>query len=271
MKNKSIALLFTIFFLFFNGSSVVFAESYVAEGSGNSSPIYTNENGIKAITIKDNTDIYREIWVKVGSSWIGSGNFWESKVVLTDISRLNSYSCGSMKEVYLKLPIRSEEDPELTPPSERIVSITEVELCDGTIINFDDPFPPPIDPDPDPPIDEGGSLPPSKDWGKVDTSKPANACGQPRWTSPVRNWVDDIFCPVITFLDLAKAKLAAVSLMMGQGLNIGQYFRIFGDLPTSWQLVVSSLLLMVATLGGLLIFRSAMRIYYSIKEGVKWW
>lgn len=117
----------------------------------------------------------------------------------------------------------------------------------------------------------GGNLPPTKDWGAVDNSKPANACGGGRWASPIRNWVDNIFCPIITFLDLARSKLAAVSLMMGQGLNIGKYFKIFGDLPTSWQLVVSSLLLMVVTLGGLLIYRSAMRIYYSIKEGVKWW
>lgn len=154
----------------------------------------------------------------------------------------------------------------------------KVQYCDGTTSGLiETNFPPPPDP-PDegegsggntPP--SGGNLPPTKDWGSVDNSKPANACGGGRWTSPIRNWVDNIFCPIITFLDLARSKLAAVSLMMGQGLNIGQYFKIFGDLPTSWQLVVSSLLLMVATLGGLLIFRSAMRIYYSIKEGVKWW
>ncbi|HHY72274.1 MAG TPA: hypothetical protein GX497_03435 [Bacillus bacterium] len=87
----------------------------------------------------------------------------------------------------------------------------------------------------------------------------------------MKNWVDDIFCPVITFLDLAKKKLADVRLVTAQGLNIGQYFKIFGDLPASWQLVITSLLLMITTLGGLLIFRSAMRIYYAIKEGVKWW
>lgn len=148
------------------------------------------------------------------------------------------------------------------------VGLIEVNLCDGSSMSFSDPFPPPP---PNPPVDEGGTIPPSVDWGTVDTSKPANACGQPRWTSPIRNWVDDIFCPVISFLDLAKAKLASVSLMIGQGLNIGQYFSIFGDLPTSWQMAISSLFLMITTLGAILIFRSAMRIYYGIKEGLKWW
>lgn len=101
--------------------------------------------------------------------------------------------------------------------------------------------------------------------------KPTNSCGNYKHENEIKNWVDNIFCPIITFLDLAKQKLDETSTMIGQGLDIGKYFRIFGDLPTSWQLVVSSLLLMITTLSGLLIFRSAMRLYYAIKEGVKWW
>ncbi|WP_445486481.1 hypothetical protein [Niallia sp. 03133] len=86
-----------------------------------------------------------------------------------------------------------------------------------------------------------------------------------------RSFLDKIFQPPITFLDLAIEKLREVQLVTAQGLNIGSYFSIFGDLPTSWQLVISSILISTGLLGTLLIFRSVMRMYYSVKEGVKWW
>lgn len=84
-------------------------------------------------------------------------------------------------------------------------------------------------------------------------------------------FIDKIFQPPITFLDMAIEKLRAVQLITAQGINIGQYLSVLGDLPTAWQLVVSSILISTVLLGSLLIFRSVMRLYYSIKEGVKWW
>jgi len=87
----------------------------------------------------------------------------------------------------------------------------------------------------------------------------------------IHSFIDKIFKPPITFLDLAIEKLNEVNLVTAQGINIGQYFAVFGDLPFAWQLVISSILISTAFLGGLLIFRSVMRMYYSVKEGVKWW
>lgn len=87
----------------------------------------------------------------------------------------------------------------------------------------------------------------------------------------IKSFIDKIFQPPITFLNLAIEKIQGVQLVTAQGLNIGQYFSVFGDLPTVWQLVVSSILISTVLLGVLLIFRSIMRIYYATKEGVKWW
>ncbi|AEH47125.1 MULTISPECIES: hypothetical protein [Parageobacillus] len=87
----------------------------------------------------------------------------------------------------------------------------------------------------------------------------------------IHSFIDKIFNPPITFLDMGIEKLRSVSRLTAQGLNVGKYLSIFGDLPTSWQLVISSALMSVVILGSLLIFRSVMRIYYSLKEGVKWW
>jgi len=87
----------------------------------------------------------------------------------------------------------------------------------------------------------------------------------------IKGFIDKIFKPPITFLELGIEKLQGVQMVTAQGLDIGQYFSVFGDLPTAWQLVISSILLSTVLLGTLLIFRSIMRIYYATKEGLKWW
>lgn len=85
------------------------------------------------------------------------------------------------------------------------------------------------------------------------------------------SFINKIFGPPIEVLNLAIEKIRGIQMISSQGLNIGKYFSVFGDLPTSWQVVVSSLLASVVLLGTLLIFRSVMRMYYAVKDGVRWW
>lgn len=87
----------------------------------------------------------------------------------------------------------------------------------------------------------------------------------------IHGFIDKIFKPPITFLEMGVEKLQEVQLVTAQGLNIGKYFAVFGDMPAAWQLVISSILLSTVLLGSLLIFRSVMRMYFTVKEGVKWW
>ncbi|UYX52410.1 hypothetical protein M3Y14_29105 [Bacillus thuringiensis] len=87
----------------------------------------------------------------------------------------------------------------------------------------------------------------------------------------LRSFVDSIFNPFHSFLDLGLEKLRALNQVTSQGIDIGKYFSVFGDMPGAWQGVIVSALLSATLLGGLIIFRSIMRIYYSAKEGVKWW
>lgn len=87
----------------------------------------------------------------------------------------------------------------------------------------------------------------------------------------IKGFIDKIFQPPIAFLDLAIEQLAKAQLVTAQGLNIGQYFSVFGDLPIHFQLVVSSILLSTVLLGSLIMFRSIFRVYFAVKEGVKWW
>lgn len=273
MRKKFRVLLMTILFVL-SFSGFVYAEEFSFKNNGDPTPILW---GSQDRTAKIKSFSY----ISNFSGWINHADYLSNGIAFDDynLKQVFKDQAGTHEFITCDYNIAglSFNSVSVDVPDEESnnFAITSVTLCDGTTLSFTDPITPPPPDDggntggTEPP--SGGNLPPGTDWGAVDDSKIANACGGGRWTSPIRNWVDNIFCPVITFLDLARSKLAAVSLMMGQGLNIGQYFKIFGDLPTSWQLVVSSLLLMVATLGGLLIFRSAMRIYYSIKEGVKWW
>lgn len=87
----------------------------------------------------------------------------------------------------------------------------------------------------------------------------------------LKQFIDTILQPPISFLDLAIERLQGVQLVTAQGLNIGQYFKVFGDLPAEWQMVVTSLLASTVLLGTLLMVRSIMRLYFSVKDGVKWW
>lgn len=87
----------------------------------------------------------------------------------------------------------------------------------------------------------------------------------------IKSFIDKIFQPPISFLDLAIERLESISLVTAQGLNFSQYLSIFGDLPAEWQLVLTSLLGSMVLLGSLLLVRVLMRMYFSVKQGVKWW
>lgn len=85
------------------------------------------------------------------------------------------------------------------------------------------------------------------------------------------SFIDGIFNPIFSFFDLATEQLNNVATITAQGLNIGQYLSVFGDMPTIWQTVISSILGATVLLGTLLLFRSIFRMYLTTKEGVKWW
>lgn len=86
-----------------------------------------------------------------------------------------------------------------------------------------------------------------------------------------KKMIDAILGPPIKFLKLARSKLEEANMITAQGLDVGSYLSIFGDLPKVWQMCINSAVLATVLLIILLCFRSIMRIYYSAKEGVKWW
>lgn len=87
----------------------------------------------------------------------------------------------------------------------------------------------------------------------------------------IKSFIDKIFSVPISFLDLAIEKLDGIGTVIGQGLNVSSYLSIFGDLPKEWQMVVTSLMASMVLFMSLFLIIAIMRMYYAVKEGVKWW
>lgn len=87
----------------------------------------------------------------------------------------------------------------------------------------------------------------------------------------LRSFINMIFQPPITFLDLATENLRNVNMVTARGIDLSNYTRIFNDMPTEWQIALQSLFISVVVIGTLLLFRLSVRTYFAIKAGVKWW
>jgi hypothetical protein len=87
----------------------------------------------------------------------------------------------------------------------------------------------------------------------------------------IRNFVDAIFSPPLTFLELCRDMLANAGTVVGRGISLGNYFGFFGYLPSEWQGVVQSALGSVALLAVLFLVRALWDMYLKVKVSSKWW
>lgn len=87
----------------------------------------------------------------------------------------------------------------------------------------------------------------------------------------IKNFVDRIFKSPKAILDLARQKLISANQVTARGLNFQAFLNPLGDLPGEWQRVVSSILIGLVVILGLLSFRGLMRMYYALKDGIRWW
>lgn len=87
----------------------------------------------------------------------------------------------------------------------------------------------------------------------------------------IKTFVDKLLRVPNALLDLASDKLVGIGQVVRQGLNFSSYMSFLWDLPREWQLVVSSLLIVVCLLVSLMLFRVLFRLYFTVKQGVQWW
>jgi len=89
--------------------------------------------------------------------------------------------------------------------------------------------------------------------------------------APIRNFIDAIFAPALSFLELMRDMLNNAGTVVGRGINLNNYFSFFGYLPSEWRAVVSSALASVVLLAILFLVRSAWDMYLKVKQSGKWW
>lgn len=89
--------------------------------------------------------------------------------------------------------------------------------------------------------------------------------------APVKNFIDSIFAPPLSFLQLMKTMLDQAGTVAGQGINLNNYFGFFGYLPTEWQTVVQSSLASIVLLAILFLVRAAWDTYLKVKNSTQWW
>lgn len=89
--------------------------------------------------------------------------------------------------------------------------------------------------------------------------------------APIRNFVDAIFAPPLSFLNMMRDMLNHAGTVAGKGINLNNYFSFFAYLPAEWQNVVKSALASVVLLATLWLVRSAWEMYLKVKQSTKWW
>lgn len=87
----------------------------------------------------------------------------------------------------------------------------------------------------------------------------------------VRNFIDSLFAPVLSFLQLLRDVLNDVGSVVGKGINLNNYFSFFGYLPQEWQMVVQSALASITLIALLFLVRSIWNVYLKTKESIKFW
>lgn len=87
----------------------------------------------------------------------------------------------------------------------------------------------------------------------------------------LKNFIDSIFSPPLSFLEMARDYLNQVSVVAGHGINLNNYFGFFSYLPSSMQAVINSLLASILILAILQIVKVIIRMYYAVKDGAQWW
>lgn len=88
---------------------------------------------------------------------------------------------------------------------------------------------------------------------------------------PIRNFIDTIFAPPLSFLNLMIDMLNQAGTVAGKGINVNNYFSFFGYMPVEWQNVVKSAMTSIVLLAVLFLVRAIWDTYLKTKASTKWW
>lgn len=84
-------------------------------------------------------------------------------------------------------------------------------------------------------------------------------------------FVENLFNPVIQFLDKCIGQLSYIGSVAAKGLRLDNYFGYFGILGPEWSRVISSLLASLTFLFILYTIQKYSRVLLWFKDLVKFW
>jgi len=87
----------------------------------------------------------------------------------------------------------------------------------------------------------------------------------------VSNFLDNIFSPVVQFLDKCITQLNQVGTVAAKGVRLDNYFGYFGILGPEWAKVISSLLASLTFLFILYTVQKYSSVLLWFKDLIKWW
>lgn len=89
--------------------------------------------------------------------------------------------------------------------------------------------------------------------------------------APIKNFIDSIFAPPLSFLQLIIDMMNNAGTVVGAGINLNNYFSFFAYLPPEWQHVIQSALSSVVLLAILFLVRAGWDMYLKVKFSSQWW
>lgn len=84
-------------------------------------------------------------------------------------------------------------------------------------------------------------------------------------------FVQNIFDPVVQFLNKAYGQLASLGTVSARGVRLDNYFGVFGVLGPSWSRLISSLIGSLVFLTILYAVQKYSRVLLWFKALIKWW
>ena len=83
--------------------------------------------------------------------------------------------------------------------------------------------------------------------------------------------IDNLFRPVVAFLDQIISKLSSLGTVAAKGVRLDDYFGFFAILGPAWTSVISSFLTCLTFVFVLFLIQKYGRVILWFKDLIKWW
>lgn len=87
----------------------------------------------------------------------------------------------------------------------------------------------------------------------------------------VTNFIESIFNPVISILDLIISKLSSIGTVAAKGVRVSDYFGFFNILGNAWSSLIMQFIAALTFIFVLYMIQKYNRVLLWFKDLIKWW